>query len=84
MSEVKSIIKKLISVNDLLREITPLLRTSRIARALSGEHFLVAFDTTQELIEYSLQLLKTRLLEKEEEVKGREGRRQQQRPSHEQ
>jgi DNA-binding response OmpR family regulator len=83
MSEVKSIIKKPISINDLLSEITPLLRISRIARALNGEHFLVAFDTTQELIEYSLQFLKTGLLEKEEEEKEREGRQQHQ-PSHEQ
>jgi DNA-binding response OmpR family regulator len=68
MMEVKAIIKKPVSINHLLREITPLLRVSAIARARSGEHFLVAFETPQELIEQSLQFLKIGLLEKDEDI----------------
>ena len=68
MMEVKAIIKKPVSINHLLREITPLLRISAIARARSGEHFLVAFETPQELIEQSLQFLKIGLLEKDEDI----------------
>jgi DNA-binding response OmpR family regulator len=68
MSGIKAIIKKPVSLNILLREITPILRTSAIARARKGEHFLVAFDTPQELIDQSLQFLKAGLLEKEEDI----------------
>jgi DNA-binding response OmpR family regulator len=68
MSEVKTIIKKPVSTNDLLREITPLLKRSRISRAVSGEHFLVAFETPQELIEQSLHFLKIGLLENDEDI----------------
>lgn len=68
LKDVKIIIKKPVSIYLLLREITPLLRTSAIARAARGEHFLVVFDTSQELIEQSLQFLKIGLLDKEEDV----------------
>jgi DNA-binding response OmpR family regulator len=68
LKDVKTIIKKPVSIYNLLREITPLLRISAIARAPRGEHFLVAFETPQELIEQSLQFLKIGLLEKEEDV----------------
>jgi DNA-binding response OmpR family regulator len=68
MSEVKTIIKKPVSINHLLREITHLLRISAIARARRGEHFLVAFETSQELIEQSLQFLKIGLLENDEDI----------------
>jgi DNA-binding response OmpR family regulator len=68
LKDVKTIIKKPVSIYLLLREITPLLRTSAIARAARGEHFLVVFDTSQELIEQSLQFLKIGLLDKEEDV----------------
>ncbi len=68
MREVKTIIKKPVSIHHLLREITPLLRISAIARACRGEHFLVAFETTQELIEQSLQFLKVGLLERDEDI----------------
>ncbi len=45
------------------------MRTSAIRRAQRGEHFLAAFDTSsQELIEQSLQFLKTGLLEKDEDI----------------
>lgn len=68
MMEVKAIIKKPVSINHLLREITPLLRISSVARARSGEHFLVAFETPQELMEQSLRFLKIGLLEKNEDI----------------
>lgn len=68
MMEVKAIIKKPVSINHLLREIIPLLRISLVARARSGEHFLVAFETPQELMEQSLRFLKIGLLEKNEDI----------------
>jgi DNA-binding response OmpR family regulator len=68
MMEVKTIIKKPVSIDHLLREIIPLLRISAIARARRGEHFLAAFETPQELIEQSLGFLKTGLLEKNEDI----------------
>lgn len=68
MMEVKAIIKKPVSINHMLREIIPLLRISSVARARSGEHFLVAFETPQELMEQSLRFLKIGLLEKNEDI----------------
>ena len=68
LNEVNTIIKKPVSIHDLLIEIKPLLRISTIRRASKGEHLAVAFDTPQELIEQSLQFLKIGLLEKEEDI----------------
>ena len=68
LQKVKAIIKKPISVNDLLMEITPFLRGSALARAVRGEHFLVAFEPSQQLIDQSLQYLKIGLLENDEDI----------------
>jgi DNA-binding response OmpR family regulator len=65
---VKTIIKKPVIITNLIKEITPFLRISAVARARRGEHFLIAFDTPQELIEQSLHFLKTGLLEKHEDI----------------
>jgi CheY-like chemotaxis protein len=65
---VKMIIKKPVINTNLIKEITPFLKISAVARARRGEHFLIAFDTPQELIEHSMQFLKTGLLEKHEDI----------------
>ncbi len=65
---VKTIIKKPVTINSLIKEITPFLKMSAIARARSGEHFLIVFETPQELIDQSLQFLKIGLLEKDEDI----------------
>jgi DNA-binding response OmpR family regulator len=65
---VKSVIKKPLTISGLIKEITPFLRMSAVARAKSGEHFLVVFETPQELIDQSLQFLKIGLLEKDEDI----------------
>ncbi|HEU0144168.1 MAG TPA: MEDS domain-containing protein [Nitrososphaera sp.] len=65
---VKTIIKKPVTSNNLIKEITPFLKMSAVARARSGEHFLIVFETPQELIEQSLAFLKTGLLEKDEDI----------------
>jgi len=67
-NSVIAIIKKPLTINDLIKEIAPFLRISVVARAHRGEHFLIAFDTPQELIEQSLQFLKTGFLEKHEDI----------------
>ncbi len=66
--EVQAVIKKLVPINQLLREIIPLLRISAITRARRGEHFLVAFETPEELMEQSLQFLKVGLLKNDEDI----------------
>jgi CheY-like chemotaxis protein len=65
---VKIIIKKPVTISNLIKEINPFLRISAVARARKGEHFLIAFETPQELIEQSLQFLKTGLLENGEDI----------------
>ena len=65
---IKTIIKKPVTINSLIKEITPFLKMSAIARARSGEHFLIVFETPQELIDQSLQFLKIGLLEKDEDI----------------
>jgi hypothetical protein len=68
MNGVKTIIKKPISINELLKQITPSLQISALARAVPGEHILVVFETHKELVEQALECLKIGLLEKEEDV----------------
>jgi CheY-like chemotaxis protein len=65
---VKTIIKKPVTISNLIKEINPFLRVSAITRASKGEHFLIAFETPQELIEQSLQFLKTGLVENGEDI----------------
>jgi DNA-binding response OmpR family regulator len=65
---IKTIIKKPVTITRLIKEITPFLKMSSIARARSGEHFLIVFETPQELIDQSLQFLKVGLLEKDEDI----------------
>lgn len=67
MSEIKAIIKKPISINRLLNEITPFLKMSALTRSIPGEHILVVFETHQELVEQALEFLKIGLMENEEE-----------------
>ncbi len=68
MKDVKTIIKKPLSINELLKQITPSLKISAIARAVPGEHILIVFETHKELVEQALECLKIGLLEKEEDV----------------
>jgi DNA-binding response OmpR family regulator len=65
---VKTIIKKPVTINNLIKEITPLLKMSAVVRARSGEHFLIVFEKPQDLIDQSLQFLKIGLLEKDEDI----------------
>ena len=65
---VKTIIKKPVTISNMIKEITPFLKMSAIARARSGDHFLIVFETPQELIDQSLQFLKIGLLEKDEDI----------------
>ena len=65
---VKTIIKKPVTINNLIKEITPFLKMSAVVRARSGEHFLIVFEKPQDLIDQSLQFLKIGLLEKHEDI----------------
>jgi two-component system, OmpR family, response regulator ChvI len=68
LSEIKTIIKKPVSIHHLVSEIKPLLRMSAIRRAHAGDHIVVGFETSQELIEQSMHFLKVGLLEKDEDI----------------
>jgi two-component system, OmpR family, response regulator ChvI len=68
LSEIKTIIKKPVSIHHLVSEIKPLLRKSAIRRAHTGDHIVVSFETNQELIEQSIDFLKVGLLDKDEDI----------------
>ena len=67
-NKIKTIIKKPVTINNLIKEITPFLKMSAVARAKSREHFLIVFETPQEFIDQSLQFLKIGLLERDEDI----------------
>ena len=64
LNEIKTIIKKPVSIHQLVREIKPLLRTSAIRRAHRGDHIIASFETSQELIEQSMHFLRVGILDK--------------------
>jgi CheY-like chemotaxis protein len=68
MESVKTVIKKPVVINELLRQITPSLNGSVRIRAVRGEHILAVFDTHQELVEQALEFLKVGLLDKKEDA----------------
>ena len=45
MNGVKTVIKKPVSIYELLKQITPSLKISALARVIHGEHILVVFET---------------------------------------
>jgi len=67
MSEgIKTIIKKPITIKELINQITPFLKMSAQARAISGEHILVVYETTPEMIEQALEFLKIGIISNED------------------
>jgi CheY-like chemotaxis protein len=68
MDGVKAIIKKPVSINELLKQISPSLKMSGVLRAVPGDHILVVFETHQELVEHALEFLKIGLMENEEDL----------------
>ena len=58
---IKAIIKKPISINQLVREIAPILKLSSTIRAVPGEHILIIYDTSTELVEQALEFLRSGL-----------------------
>jgi hypothetical protein len=65
---VKKIIKKPVTISNLMKEITPILKTSLLARSARQEHVLVLYETPGELIDQSLEFLKVGLLENNEDI----------------
>jgi DNA-binding response OmpR family regulator len=67
MSEgIKAIIKKPITITELVHQITPFLKMSAQSRAVQGEHVLVVYDSPLEMIEQSLEFLKIGIINNED------------------
>lgn len=62
----KPIIKKPISIRDLLNATTPFLKMSAQLRSVTGEHVLVVYETPMEMIEQSLEFLKNGIINNED------------------
>jgi DNA-binding response OmpR family regulator len=65
---VKTIIKKPVSIDSLIREISPFLRTSSVNKATYGDHMFIVFETKSELIDAALEFLKIGLIENNEDI----------------
>jgi CheY-like chemotaxis protein len=63
---IKPIIKKPISIRNLLNAITPFLKMSAQLRSVSGEHILVVYETPMEMIVQSLEFLKNGIINNED------------------
>ncbi len=64
--DVRPIIKKPISISDLLNATTPFLKMSAQLRSVTGEHVLVVYETPAEMIEQSLEFLKNGIINNED------------------
>lgn len=64
---IKTIIKKPVTIDSLIKEIAPVLKLSAAARAGPGEHILVVYETPAGLVEHALEFLWVGL-EKDENV----------------
>lgn len=65
---IKAIIAKPVTVDKLVKEITPLLQISKINKAKSGDHILAVFETPWDLMEQTLGFIKKGLTEKYEDI----------------
>lgn len=63
---VRTIIRKPISIRDLLNAITPFLKMSAQLRSVTGEHILVVYERPIEMIEQSLEFLKNGIINNED------------------
>jgi CheY-like chemotaxis protein len=63
---IRPIIKKPISIRDLLNATTPFLKMSAQLRSVTGEHVLVVYETPMEMIEQSLEFLKNGIINNED------------------
>ena len=63
---VRTIIRKPISIRDLLNAITPFLKMSAQLRSVTGEHILVVYEKPMEMIEQSLEFLKNGIINNED------------------
>jgi hypothetical protein len=67
-NSVKTIIKKSISIQALLKDISPFLRMSAIIKADYGDHIFTVFDTKREIIDTALEFLRLGLIENNEDI----------------
>ena len=63
---VRTIIRKPVSIRDLLNAITPFLKLSAQLRSVTGEHILVVYERPIEMIEQSLEFLKNGIINNED------------------
>ena len=68
MSEsVKAIIKKPVSIDALIKEISPFLRISSFNKAVYGDHMFIVFETKREIIDAAFEFLRIGLIENNED-----------------
>ena len=63
---IMTIIKKPVTITELVNQIAPFLKLSAHARASQGEHVLVVYDTQMEMVEQALEFLKIGIINNED------------------
>jgi DNA-binding response OmpR family regulator len=65
---IKTIIKKPVSIEVLIREISPFLRMSAINKAVYGDHMFVVLETKRQIMDTALEFLRIGLIENNEDI----------------
>jgi DNA-binding response OmpR family regulator len=65
---VKTIIKKPVSIEVLIKEISPFLRMLTVNKSAYGDHMFVVLETKTEIIDTAFEFLRTGLIENNEDI----------------
>jgi DNA-binding response OmpR family regulator len=66
--KVKMVIKKPVSISELVGTISPILKSPSLANAVPGDHLMIVYETSEDLIEQSLEFLRIGIREGNEDV----------------
>jgi DNA-binding response OmpR family regulator len=65
---IKTIIKKPVSIEALIKEISPFLRMSAVNKAAYGDHMFAVFETKSEITDTAFEFLRVGLIENNETI----------------
>jgi DNA-binding response OmpR family regulator len=66
--KIKMVIKKPVSISELVDAISPIMKMASLANVALGDHLMVVYETSKDLIEQSLEFLKAGITERNEDA----------------